>query len=55
MDLILQMGAGVSAMLLAWAAKTLLDATRILAVHDEKHRRHDERISQLEKGRHAAS
>jgi len=45
---IMQTGAGVMVMMLAWTAKTLLDATRTLAVHDEKHRRHDERLLSLE-------
>lgn len=35
---------GVMVLLLTWTAKTLLEATRQLAVHEEKHTRHDERL-----------
>lgn len=35
---------GLIVMILAWTARTLLDATRTLAVHEEKHERHDERL-----------
>lgn len=36
------------AAMLCWAAKMLLDANRLLAVHAEKHNRTDKRLEKLE-------
>jgi hypothetical protein len=35
---------GVIVLILGWTARTLLEAARQLAVHEEKHERHDERL-----------
>lgn len=39
--------AGTIALLL-WAFRTLLEISKRLAVHEEKHRQHDERLKDLE-------
>lgn len=39
---------------LIWQAKTTLRVAERIAVHEEKHTRHDERFNQLER-RHVAS
>lgn len=48
MDFSQLVSAGTVAALL-WAARTLLEAVRLLAVHEEKHRSHETRLDKLEK------
>lgn len=38
----------VSVGLLFWVGRSQLEAARLLAVHDEKHKRHDARLDKLE-------
>lgn len=48
MDFTQLVSAGTVAALL-WSARTLLEAVRLLAVHEEKHRTHEARLEKLEK------
>lgn len=45
LSLVLQ-GGGLA--LLLWASRQLLESNRVLAVHAEKHTRHDARLEKLE-------
>ena len=38
---------------LVWAGRQLLESSRLLAVHEERHKRHDERLRLLERVQHA--
>lgn len=40
---------GIIVMLLGWTAKTLLEATRTLGVHEERHKRTDSRLGDVER------
>lgn len=50
MDFQQLISAGTVAALL-WAARTLLEVSRLQAVHEEKHRTHEQRLSKLEEHR----